>query len=36
MKRVTYVDKISGLLIVYMILLHIFQFSGMSDTLHSW
>ncbi len=35
MKRVAYVDEISGLLIVYMILLHIFQFCGMSDMLNS-
>lgn len=35
MKRIDYVDQISGLLIVYMILFHIFQFCDMRDVAHS-
>lgn len=35
MKRIGYIDQISGLLIVYMILFHIFQFCDMRYLAHS-
>lgn len=34
--RATYIDQISGLLIMYMILYHIFQWCDMSDICHSY
>ncbi len=36
MKRVAYIDQISGLLIVYMIAFHAFQFCDMRDIAHSY
>lgn len=36
MKREAYIDQISGLLIVYMIAFHAFQFCNMPDVIHSF
>lgn len=35
-RRDSSIDKISGLLIIYMILYHIFQMSGFGDANHSY
>lgn len=34
--RISYIDQISGVLIVYMVIYHIFQFSGLNNYLHSF